>query len=299
LKVKGGTTATYTANALWNDLTTSDVTADTWAIIAAADSIVAGLLTTEPTDFDRLDTLTATYTYGGVTKSGSLSVIVAARVLYSLVIGCGTPVLGGESTACSANALFDDFTSADVTNGTVWTNAPLTYASIGPTGILSTAPVPSNQNVTVTGSYTLNGITKTNSQTVVIALAVVPLKSIAIAGPAEVTAGKSAAFTVTATFADGSTAKVTPTWSVAPATHAAISAAGVLSTSSVKGGATVTVTASYTLGGVTETASKAVTISANSAGGCAAAGTESVSGSGFIGLLFLLTRRHLFRGRSH
>jgi hypothetical protein len=54
-----------------------------------------------------------------------------------------------------------------------------------------------------------NGVTKTDSQMMVIALAVIPLKSIAIGGPAQVAGGKSAAFTATATFGDGSTATVT------------------------------------------------------------------------------------------
>jgi len=69
--------------------------------------------------------------------------------------------------------------------------------------------------------------------------------------------GTTASYTATATWSDGSTSTVTPTWSTNLGT---ISTSGVLSAPAVTADQTATVGASYSSSGVTRTASKSVTV---------------------------------------
>ena len=88
----------------------------------------------------------------------------------------------------------------------------------------------------------------------------VTLSSIAIGGGAEtVAAGGSLVFSCTATYSDGTTRAVTPTWSVSPASAAAIDANGAFRAGNVTVDTEVTVTARYT-DGTTRTATKSVTV---------------------------------------
>jgi hypothetical protein len=80
-----------------------------------------------------------------------------------------------------------------------------------------------------------------------------------ISGPSSVNEGGSGTYTATASWSDGSTTPVSPTWSENSA-YASISGAGVLTTLAVTSNQTATVSASYAAGGVTRTASKPVTI---------------------------------------
>ena len=85
------------------------------------------------------------------------------------------------------------------------------------------------------------------------------LQSIIIAtGPTTVNEGSTGTYTATATWNDGSTTPITPTWSVSPI--GTISAGGILTAPSVAADTPTTVTVSYTSGGVTKTATKIVTI---------------------------------------
>jgi len=86
---------------------------------------------------------------------------------------------------------------------------------------------------------------------------------------------------VTATWSDGTTSSVTPTWSE-NSSYATISSGGVLTASAVTSNQSVTVTASYTSGGVTKTATRAVTIAIVPAGlsSVAVSGPSSVNEGG-------------------
>jgi hypothetical protein len=85
------------------------------------------------------------------------------------------------------------------------------------------------------------------------------LSGIAVGGPASVNEGATGSYTATATWSDGSTTTVSPTWSVTTA-YATISSAGVLTAAQVSATQSATVTASYASGGVTKSASQAVSI---------------------------------------
>ena len=85
------------------------------------------------------------------------------------------------------------------------------------------------------------------------------LTSIAVSGPASVNEGGTGTYAATATWDNGSTTSISPSWSE-NSTYATISAGGVLTASAVTSNQTVTVTASYTSGGVTRTATRSVDI---------------------------------------
>jgi hypothetical protein len=113
--------------------------------------------------------------------------------------------------------------------------------------------------VTVTASYASGGVTRTATRSVSIVDVPATLSSIAVSGPASVNEGGTGTYTATATWSDGSTTSVAPTWSE-NSSYATISAGGVLTASAVTSNQTVTVTASYASGGVTRTATRSVSI---------------------------------------
>jgi len=119
--------------------------------------------------------------------------------------------------------------------------------------------VTANQTVTITASYTSGGVTKTATKTVTIMNVAPTLTGLTINGLSSVNESSSATYSATASWSNGSTSTVTPTWSENSA-YASISTSGVLTTTAVTANQTVTITASYTSGVVTKTATKTVTI---------------------------------------
>ena len=76
-----------------------------------------------------------------------------------------------------------------------------------------------------------------------------PVSSVSITGGTErLLGGRSWVFGCTATYGDGSTVTVRPTWTVEPTTYAQIDADGRLTTSALTADQTLTVTATYTDG---------------------------------------------------
>jgi len=86
------------------------------------------------------------------------------------------------------------------------------------------------------------------------------LTSLTISGPSSVNEGATGTYTATATWSDGSSTGVTPTWSVAPTTYASVTSSGVLTAATVTANQSVTVSASYTSGGVNRSATQSVAI---------------------------------------
>jgi len=101
---------------------------------------------------------------------------------------------------------------------------------------------------TITAVYGAAGSTRT-------------LTGVNINGAASVSENTSQTYTATATFSDGSSATVSPSWGLAQnGAPASISANGVLDAGAVNADTAVTVQVSYISGGVTRTATKSVTI---------------------------------------
>ena len=160
----------------------------------------------------------------------------------------------------TATATFSDGTSSNVTTGAIWSeNSSAT--TISTAGVLSAGSISSNQAVTVTATYTSNGVTRSGTKTVTIVDVPKTLNSVTVNGPSSVTENTSGTYTATATFSDGSSSNVTTStiWSE-NSSATTISTAGVLSAGPVSSNQSVTVTASYAYNGVTKSGTKTVAI---------------------------------------
>ncbi len=92
---------------------------------------------------------------------------------------------------------------------------------------------------------------------------VATLSSIAIGGKATLGAGKSGTYTCTATYSDGVTKTVTPTWTISSgASYATVTSAGKVTAASTTVARSVTLRASFTDKGTTKTATKNISITA-------------------------------------
>jgi len=224
--VNEGGTATYTATALWSDNTTTTVAAvwsvspSTYASISSSGVLTAGQVTSSQTV-----TVTASYTSGGVTKSGSKVVTIAdvPPVLTGVTVSGPSSVNEGGTATYTATALWSDNTTTTV--AAVWSVSPSTYASISSSGVLTAGQVTSSQTVTVTASYTSGGVTKSGSKVVTIADVPVRLpaapKNLRISGPVQTSPTEKweLAWDAVETYADGApleagrTVRYTAYWS--------------------------------------------------------------------------------------
>jgi len=126
---------------------------------------------------------------------------------------------------------------------------------------------------------------------------VVPM-SITILGLDSVTAGSTATYTCTVSLNDGTSGTVTPTWSITSgSSYASISSSGVLTAKGIATKQSVTIQASYTQNGTTVTTTKtvtvntkSVTISFNPNGGTVSPASKSYVAYGTYGSLPSATR---------
>jgi hypothetical protein len=259
--VNEGATSTYTATATWSDGSTTAVT-PTWSLSSTSYASISGsgVLTAASVTSNQTVTVNASYTSGGVTKTAAKSVTVAnvAATLSGISINGASSVNEGATSAYTATATWSDGSTTAVTP--TWSLSSTSYASISGSGVLTAASVTSNQTVTVNASYTSGGITKTATKSVTIANVAAALTGITISGAASVNEGGTALYSATASWSDGTTTAVSPTWSLAGTAYAAINSVGVLTAGSVSADQTVTVNASFTAGGATRTASRAVVV---------------------------------------
>ena len=196
--------------------------------------------------------ITASYTYGGVTKSAKKTIKVT-KTLTGISISGASSVYAGAKITLTATAKFNDGSTAKVTPK--WKSSSKD-ATISAKGVVTGKKA---GTVTITASYTYNGSSKvTKSGTKKIAVKR-QLKSLAITGGgASVYVGKSLKFTLKATFTDGSTANVAAKkWAVSDKNIASVSASGTLGG---KKDGSVKLTATYSYDGVTLSKSKTVAV---------------------------------------
>lgn len=164
--VSGGASSTYTATASTSTGGTVTVT-PTWSVSPNTNASISasGVLTTTAVTSNQTITITASYTANGATVSATLNVtIVSVPVLTSLAISGSASLNGGSSTTYGATATFNDGSTSSVTPS--WSVSPGTNATISSLGVLTTTSVRVAQWVTITASYTSNGVTQTTTKTV-------------------------------------------------------------------------------------------------------------------------------------
>jgi hypothetical protein len=261
--IREGLGAMFLADAILSDGTSQTISPDMWTENSPATSITEdGFLFTSQVSSDTAVTVTASYTFDGVSRQMAKIVTIidtnAPRAFRFLSIGGPTAVAENSSGHFWAQAIFDDGTVQDVTP--TW-SVNGTTSSISSSGLLSTGEVNTDTTVTVSSSCTIGGVTKTASQAVQILNTLPPptLSHLIISGPSSVTENTTAQYGATAYLTDGSWQTATATWSVDSAASN-ISGSGSLNAGNVTSNAQATVFANCTLGGITRSASKIVTI---------------------------------------
>ena len=244
--VDEGTTAQYTCTATYSDGTSATVV-PTWSENASYTTInSSGQLTAGNVTSDQSVTVTASF--GGQTDTHTVTIKYVAPVLTGIAISGATSVDEGTTAQYTCTAIYSDGTSSAVSP--TWSENA-SYTTINSSGLLAASNVTSDQSVTVTASFS----GQTDTHTVTIQYIAPVLTGLTISGATSLDEETSAPYSCTATYSDGTSATVVPTWSE-NSSYATISAGGVLSAGDVTADRSLTINASY--GG--ESAAYGVTI---------------------------------------
>jgi len=257
--VNENSSATYTVKAWWSNGSTSIINPSSWYVYSSYATInTDGSLSTLSVDVNQYATVSVTFSYGGVTKTAYKDIMIldVSATLSALNIYGPASVDENSSGDYIAIASWSDGTTSVISP--VWSENS-SYTTINSSGKLTTSAVTSNQTATITANYTFAGVTKTAKKTVKVKNITNVLTALSINGLSAVNSGGAATYSATASWNNGTTSTVVPTWSV-NSSFATIGSSGLMSAVDVGSNQTVTITASYISGGVTETANKTVTI---------------------------------------
>ncbi len=240
------TTAQYTCTASWSDGTSTTVS-PTWGENSSFTTInSSGLLSAGNVPADQNFSITASF--GGQTDTHNVTIIYVAPSLAGITISGPTSVDEQTTAQYLCTASWDDGTTTTV--APTWSDNS-GYVSINASGLLTAGNVTSDQNVTITASF--GG--QTDTQSVSIKYVAPTLSRITISGPTSVDEETSAQYSCTASWSDGTTTTVSPSWSENSA-YATINASGLFTASTVSTDENVIITASY--GGKTDTHALAI-----------------------------------------
>jgi hypothetical protein len=180
-------------------------------------------------------------------------------VLVDINIDGATSLAENNSSQYTCTATYSDGSSDDISSNTGWFENS-SYASITSSGLFTTTEVDVNQSVTITASYTEDGITKSDTYLCVISN-IVTLSSIKITGKTTIDENSSSQYTSIATYSDGHTNDVTTssTW-IQDSSYATINSDGILIVESVSSDQSITITANYNENGVEAVANYIVTV---------------------------------------
>jgi hypothetical protein len=170
--VNEGGSASYTATATLSNGTTQNVTSSaTWSDNSSAATVSGGALTAGQVTANQTVTVTASYTSGSVTQSGSMNVTIvdvpAPVTLSSVAVTGASSVNEGTTSNYTATATFSNGTTQNVTSSATWSENS-TAATISTAGVLTAAQVTGNQSVIVTASYTSGSVTQSGNLNVTI-----------------------------------------------------------------------------------------------------------------------------------
>ncbi|MFA7241626.1 MAG: DUF1566 domain-containing protein [Sulfuricellaceae bacterium] len=262
LTANGG--GSCSATATYSDASSKSVAPSSWSLSGNAATLnSSGVLTGGTVSSDTQVTVTATYAEGGITQTAIANVLVkaAAPTLSGLGVSCPATLNSGNSAICTATAGYGNGSSNPVS--ATWTSSNSAVASMNG-NTLTAGSVTTDTPVSISASYSENGITKTATAMVAIKAAIATLTSVVVNGSDSLKAGDTAAYSLIAIYSDGSNKPAANVnWS-ATGNGATIDAQGVLTgDGKLTAETNVTVTASYTENGITKTAQKTVTIKVN------------------------------------
>ena len=166
-----------------------------------------------------------------------------APVLIGIAVSGSGSVDEGAEAQYTCTATYSDGSTGSVS--ALWSVDAAT-ASINSDGLLTVGDIDADDSVLVSAVY--GGISASLSVSLNDVVAV--LSGLTITGPSALDEGTAAEYSCTATWSDGSTATVTPTWNE-DSSYASIGDDGVLSAANVASDQSVTITAVYE--GLTDT----------------------------------------------
>jgi hypothetical protein len=225
----------FTATGKFSDGSTQVLTNVTWNSTVSSVATIngSGLATgTGP------GSTTIAASSGGVSGSTTLTVTAATLVSINVLPGSAS-VAAGATQQFSANGIFSDGSSRDLTNSVSWSSSASTIASVANSG-LATGVAAGDATISASSGAVTGSATLTVTPATLVGINVFPDSSM-------LPVGVNQQFTATGTFSDGSTQNLASvSWSSSDGTLASISDTGMLSALAP---GTVTITAST--GGIT------------------------------------------------
>ncbi len=202
-EVDMGSPASFSCVGIYSDGSSSALN-PVWGVDTSDAAISSsGLLTVANISSDRSASVRADY--AGFTATLNITLVYIAPVLTGITINGASVINEETSVQYSCLATYSDGSSGLVFPA--WgENSPST--TISASGLLSAGAISSDQNVTLTASY--GG--KSDTHAVVVKYVPPAVLSLVILGPSNMNEGTLAQFVCRATYADGSTAVVTPVW---------------------------------------------------------------------------------------
>lgn len=124
-----------------------------------------GKLTSYATPLDTTVTISATVSWYGVSKSAATTMVVKASlpVLTAIAVNCPSSVLAGATASCSATAVYNNNSNKNIT--ATWTSSNAAAAKMTG-GSLKAGSVTADTAVTITATYSENGVTQSGTATV-------------------------------------------------------------------------------------------------------------------------------------
>ena len=229
------TTAQYVCTATYSD-GSSAVVVPNWSENSSFATISgSGILTAGNVSADTVATVTASF--NGEIDSHTVTLQYVSPLLTGITVS-GPSVIDEETTAqLSCTASYSDGTSKTVVPN--WSENS-SYATINSSGRLEAGDVASDQGVTVTASF--GG--KSDAHSLTIKYVVPDLDRIVISGSSFVDEETTAQYVCTATYSDGTSKVVVPSWSE-NSSFATIGTSGLLNAGDVDSDQSVTVSANY------------------------------------------------------
>lgn len=262
---EGDAATKYKLTVTFKDKSVADMTVSTWAQTNPSAGTLLNDGTFTPaaavTGADLTTEISASYALDGVTVTAKKTVAVKDTTVYpkSAVVVGAVSVDEGKTSTYALEVTFTDSSKRTVSvNDWAVSNA---NATIDSAGLLTANQVSGSQPVSVTASYTENGVKVTGKLDITVIDKTVYPAGLVINGPANVTEAGTAQFTATANYTDNSTKTVQPTWSVVPTTYGNVDANGLFTaTSGFTKDHAVTVTGTYVENGVTVTKDFTLTV---------------------------------------
>lgn len=259
-----GLDVTYLDGSVQRVPVTNWASTDTSALTVGAST---GLVTATANAIgNKVAQIMCTYTeHGTLITPSALTVVVSDTTVYpvSATIEGPTAVAEGTNMAYSLRVVFDDGTNRIVTSNNWASSNPVAGVIAPTTGVFTAAANLGNvEETTISASYTLDGVTVSDSLLISVEDTTVYPVIATIVGPATIDEKTTGAYSLEVQFTDGSTSTVPVTnWSVNNPSIASINSnTGLMTTLEVVGNQPVTVSASYTSVGVTVSDTLVVTV---------------------------------------